>query len=71
MPPLSPSPRRHFLRTTSCGFGALALHQHQRAISPETVKMGVGMQDVVMVLLPEFLRIETVVSLMKHGRYPH
>ncbi|MBU6276435.1 MAG: DUF1501 domain-containing protein [Planctomycetes bacterium] len=27
MPPLSPSPRRDFLRTTSCGFGALALHQ--------------------------------------------
>ena len=44
---------------------AIALNQDERPFLLEAVEMLVGMQDVVAVLLPEFLSVEAVASLVQ------
>ncbi len=46
--------------------GAFALHNEQGAFLLETVEMRPGMQEVIVILLPQVFRVEAVAGRIKH-----
>ena len=49
---------------------AFALHNEERAFLLETVKMRPGMEEVIVILLPQVFRVEAIAGRFQNGSLP-